>query len=573
MIVAAVFLGLVNHDVLAESGARVNLVPSPPLAAAANAVSNQCPTIRPTISVKPRSNFRDAREWLACLAKRDSAFLGARVLRESRLGVVDLALDANVRAENVARRLAATGAFEFVEVASRVEWHGVPNDPGFASAWHLHNTGQHGGRRGADVSAAWAFEIEDGDPRVTIAIIDSGVDTTHLDLLPNLWIHRGEIPHNHRDDDHNGYVDDFIGYDFEHGDVDAHSQDDHGTAVAGVLGAVGNNGLGVVGLAGGGRDASGCTLMPLRIGGEDANGSAIDDAILYAIDHGARVICLALGVRPSPSIDLALDAAQAADVVVIASAGNHGEVSYPASSPWVIAVSGTNGHDHAGLFSRGPRIAVAAPAVNILTTLPGGGYGLRTGTSFAAPQVAALAGLLLSLSKGLVATQVRAILESTATDVDSPGIDETSGHGRIDAWRALTAGRAAIPQKIAILGSAVAGSLDRAPVITTNGAPALAGRDDFGIVLASAPADRVAWLFVADSMDSAFPGPFGAGLGARTLVIPVRTDFRGEALAGQGLTRDASAAGRRLFARWCVLDELDPAASAWSRILAITVGS
>jgi len=569
MIVAAVLVGLMNHDVLAESRAPMRPAPSLPR----RSVTDAGASVGSTICLKPHVSCGDAREWLARVEKRDPAFRGARVLRENRLGVVDLALPADVCADDVARRLAATGAFEFVEVASPVEWHGVPNDPGFASAWHLHNTGQHGGRRGADVSAAWVFEIEDGDPRVTIAIIDSGVDTTHPDLQPNLWIHRGEIPHNHRDDDHNGYVDDFIGYDFEHGDADAHSQDDHGTAVAGVLGAVGNNGLGVVGLAGGGRDASGCCLMPLRIGGEDANGSAIDDAILYAIDHGARVICLALGVRPSPSIDLALDAAQAADVVVIASAGNYGEVSYPASSPWVIAVSGTNGHDHAGLFSRGPAIAVAAPAVDILTTLPGGGYGLRTGTSFAAPQVAALAGLLLSLSKGLVAEQVREILESTATDVDTRGFDETSGHGRIDAWRALTAGRAAIVPKITVLGSTRGGSLASDLVITTNGAPALSGHENFGIVLAGAPANRVGWLFVAESMDSAFPGRCGVALGARTLVIPVRTDFRGEALAGQGLTRDPSAAGRRLFAQWCVLDERDPASSAWSKVLAITIGS
>lgn len=569
MIVAAMLLGLVNHDVLAESRVLARPAPSPPRRSDTNSEAR----VAPTICLKPHSNVGDSRTWLARLENRDPTFRGARVLRENRLGVIDLALAAEVRADDVARRLAATGAFEFVEVASPVEWHGVPNDPGFASAWHLHNTGQHGGRRGADVSAAWAFEIEDGDPRITIAIIDSGVDTTHPDLLPNLWIHRDEIPRNHRDDDYNGYVDDFIGYDFEHGDADAHSHDDHGTAVAGVLGAVGNNGLGVVGLAGGGRDASGCSLMPLRIGGEDANGSAIDDAILYAVDHGARVICLALGVRPSPSIDLALDAAQAADVVVIASAGNHGEVSYPASSPWVIAVSGTNGHDHAGLFSRGPRIAVAAPAVDILTTLPGGGYGLRTGTSFAAPQVAALAGLLLSLSKGLVAAQVREILESTAADVDARGFDETSGHGRIDAWRALTAGRAAIVPKITVLGSTSGGSVANDLVITTNGAPALAGRDDFGIVLAGAPANREGWLFVADSLDSAIPGRFGVALGARTLAIPVRTDFRGEALAGRGLTRDPSAAGRRLFAQWCVLDERHPASSAWSKVLSITIGS
>lgn len=504
----------------------------------------------------------------ALLDSVDPALAPARLLRVNRLGIADLALPPGVDPDRCAARLAATGAFEFVEIAAPVERHGVPNDPGFASQWHLHNTGQDGGTIGADLGAAWAFEIEDGDREVVIAMIDSGVDLDHPDLAANFFRNSGEIPGNRRDDDRNGFVDDFIEVDFAPDLPGDPSALGHGTAVAGVIAAAGNNHLGVVGLAGGGRDGSGCALLPLRIGAFDADGSAIDDAILEAIDRGSRVICLPLGVRASRAIDLAIDEARAADVVVVASAGNGGPISYPAAHPWVIAVSGSTRSDGAAGFSAGPGLSVVAPSIEVLTTLPFGGYGARTGTSFAAPQVAALAGLVRSRAPALAASQVRAILERSATDLESPGFDETTGFGRVDAFRALRLARTTRPPRIAAYGRAVHPIGTRPPVITTNGVPAIAGDPEFAIVLADAPANRRTWLLIGARLDRA-PAPENLVIEPSLTVLPLFTDDRGECARSGLLSTAPAIAGGRFFAQWIVEGD---SGFATSRVLGVTVG-
>lgn len=531
--------------------------------------SQAIPADESVISLRPRGPWTAPRSLASLLPTIDPALVHARMLRANRLGVIDLALPAGLDAERCLARLSDSGAFEFVEIASRVEWHGVPNDPGFASQWHLHNTGQHGGAIGADIGAAWAFEIEDGDPRVVLAMIDSGVDRSHPDLVANLARNPGEIPGNGRDDDRNGFVDDDVEIDFAPGHPHHASTTEHGTAVAGVIAAAGNNGLGVVGLAGGGRDGVGCSLLSLRIGAHDAAGSAIDDAILEAIDRGARVICLALGVAPSRAIDLALEEARVANVLVIASAGNGGAVSYPARHPAVIAVGGTDRRDAAVPFSRGPEVDVAAPAIDILTTRAGGGYAPRSGTSFAAAQVAALAGLVLSVAPSLATSQIEAILRSTATDIGNPGSDEFAGDGRIDAMRALRRALVARPPRISMYGRSPIELDPSPPIITTNGHPPLAGDGQFAIVLAGAAPARRAWLILGANaiVDEFGQATIAEDPSARALAT--WTDARGECAIAGLLPPHPESAGSGLFAQWVVEG---PAGLSTTRILALTVG-
>ena len=120
----------------------------------------------------------------------------------------------------------------------------IPNDPSFPAQWNLHNTGQNGGTPGADIKAAEAWSITTGSKDVVVAVIDTGVDYTHQDLAANMWRNEADCNNNGIDDDGNGYVDDCYGIDTFNDDSDPMDDNDHGTHVAGIIGAVGNNGRG-----------------------------------------------------------------------------------------------------------------------------------------------------------------------------------------------------------------------------------------------------------------------------------------------------------------------------------------
>ncbi len=123
-----------------------------------------------------------------------------------------------------------------------------PNDPYCEYQWGLHNTGDLSGIEDADIDAPEAWDITTGSNEVVVAVIDTGVDYTHEDLAANMWRNPGEIPNNNRDDDGNGYVDDIYGIDIYNNDSDPKDDHFHGTHVAGIIGAVGNNGKGIVGV-------------------------------------------------------------------------------------------------------------------------------------------------------------------------------------------------------------------------------------------------------------------------------------------------------------------------------------
>jgi subtilisin family serine protease len=276
---------------------------------------------------------------------------------------------------------------------------------------------------------------------VIIAVIDSGTEYYHDDLQPNMWTNEDEIENNGVDDDSNGFIDDYRGWDFANGDNDPVGPYEHGTLVAGIVSGRRNNFEGIAGIAGGDFFSQGCQIMGLGVGDFFPDGSAIDDAIIYATDMGAQVITLSLSVSSSSAIDAAIEYAVAEGVFIDCAAGNNGpSVGYPASHPDVMAVAATDHDDEvAGFSNPGPEVEVAAPGVDILSTSENGGYDESSGTSFAAPQVAGVAGLMFSLGPCVTAEDVRQTLIDTAVDIEAPGFDLDTGHGRIDAFAALQA--------------------------------------------------------------------------------------------------------------------------------------
>jgi subtilisin family serine protease len=365
-----------------------------------------------------------------------AAIAALQVVRSNRLGIHDLRLPAGADLFLVLAALRSTGLVEFAEENTIGVWEGVPNDPQYNQQWHLQNTGQSGGTVDADVDAELAWDVTVGSPSIVIAELDSGTEITHPDLSANLWKNLGEIPANGIDDDANGFIDDFDGWDFGNGNNQVAGPFFHGTFVAGVISARTNNAVGVSGLAGGFTSNDGCRLMPLGVGDASPVGSILDDAIVYAADNGARVITLSLSVAQTSAIDLALAYARTTKGVFIdCAAGNtSGSVTYPANNALVVAVGATDRLDARASFSSfGPQLWVMAPGVAIRSTTTGASYTNSDGTSFSAPLVAATVGLMLSLMPSLTPDELQQVLKLTARDLGTPGFDTLTGWGRINA--------------------------------------------------------------------------------------------------------------------------------------------
>jgi subtilisin family serine protease len=359
--------------------------------------------------------------------------------RQNRLGIVDLLLPGGSPLDWSAL-VHQTGLVRFAEVVTRGSYTVTPNDPLYPQQWALHNTGQTGGTPGADVDAELAWEISAGNPAIVVGVLDSGTAVGHQDLAGNVWHNPGETPGNGIDDDGNGFIDDWEGWDFGNNNNNVNSSNFHGTHVTGIVNAVGGNGLGVVGLAGG-IGAPGVRAMAVAVGESGPVSGILDDSIIYAVDNGAHVITMSLSVGSSTAINNALGYAYLQnDVFIDCAAGNNGaSVAYPANRPEVMAVASTTHDDERSSFSNpGPELEVAAPGSNILSTQLNNTYGSSSGTSFAAPYVAALAALIRGVNPGLPAADVRQLIIDTADDVEAPGFDTETGWGRINAHTALS---------------------------------------------------------------------------------------------------------------------------------------
>lgn len=298
----------------------------------------------------------------------------------------------------------------------------APNDPYYSSSgsfksglrdlWGLQN-----------INPEPAWNVTTGSNEVVIADIDTGVDRNHRDLASNMWVNPREIPDNNVDDDLNGYVDDYHGWDFNGGDKDPMDDHGHGTHTAGTIAAAGNNGTGVTGVN--------WVSKILAIKFLNSAGSGYMSrgalAIIYAADNGAKITSNSWGCQCySQLVDDAFKYAHQKGVVNIAAAGNSSSpttVFYPASSDYVITVAAHDVNNKKASFSNfGRKSLISAPGVDILSLRSATGsmcttaitvaseYCYVSGTSMAAPHVAGIAGLILARNSTSINEQVAGVV-------------------------------------------------------------------------------------------------------------------------------------------------------------------
>lgn len=319
----------------------------------------------------------------------------------------------------------------------------VPNDLD-ERLWGLSNHGQANGRPGSDIRAPQAWVTETGKSQAEggplIAVIDTGIDHTHPDLQANMWTNPGEIAGDGIDNDGNGIVDDVHGANFllHTGDPMDTTQDGHGTHVAGTVGAVGDNGIGVVGVN---WNAS---IMGLRfLHDYGGNMDAAVEAILYASRMGARVINNSWGAsKPSQALYDAIKASPALNVCAAGNSRRDLEIKphYPASYdlPNILTVAATDDDDSLIRASNWGKVSVdvGAPGRDTYSTVPKGDYGFKTGTSMAAPIVTGVAALVLCQHPELTAVELKERLMQSVDKV--PGLEgRIVTGGRINAARAV----------------------------------------------------------------------------------------------------------------------------------------
>jgi subtilisin family serine protease len=369
--------------------------------------------------------------------------------------------------ENVSQKVKALSGRSDVEFAEpnyfvKTETTISLNDPYLEKQWYLDRVRAH---------EAWAKTAGAAD--VVVAVLDTGVDMDHPDLKDNIWINRGEVPNDGVDNDGNIYVDDTNGWDFVAGDNNPRPDFkewwftkegiDHGTIVAGIIGAVGNNSRGIAGAAWGTK------IMPIRVLDSAGSGDVLTviDGIDYAVEKGADVINLSfIGSGFSKSLFLALERAYKAGIVVVAAIGNQSgvgqdldiEPQYPVcyyggeGENIVIGVAATDKEDKKASFSNyGTKcVDVSAPGVDFWSTVaynPGmedfqeyysGGW---SGSSVAAPLVAGTVALIKSLNRNLGVTEVRNLLTVNSDNIDdnNPDYKGKLGKGRLNMARVVEA--------------------------------------------------------------------------------------------------------------------------------------
>jgi thermitase len=332
--------------------------------------------------------------------------LGARAIDEvPQIGVriIELSADAGTVAQIHALR--ASPHVEYAEVDRIYAPADVtPNDYWYFGQWHL-----------TKIAAPAAWATTTGSSSVIIAICDTGVEPSHPDLSPKL------IP----------------GWNVFNSNSDTHDVSGHGTAVAGTAGAAANNAIGIASVA------WGCPIMPIRV--SDATGlasaSTIASGILWAADHGARVVNASFyGINGDATVTSAAQYLQSKGGVLTAAGGNDGLFYDAPDNPYILAVGATGSNDVLASFSsRGNYIDLCAPGAGIYTTGLGGTYASGSGTSFAAPIVAGVAALVISAKPSLSGQQIQDILKHNADDLGTTGWDSSYGWGRVNAQRAVAA--------------------------------------------------------------------------------------------------------------------------------------
>lgn len=288
----------------------------------------------------------------------------------------------------------------------------TPNDPQYLSQYAL-----------PKISAPAAWDVTTGSSGIVIAFLDTGVDRTHPEFAGRL----------------------LTGFDFVNNDTDPTDDNGHGTHVAGIAAAAGNNETGVAGVA------WGIKILPVKVLDSQGGGSTSDviRGIDYAIEQKVRILNLSLGSPfPSANLQAAVNRALDAGILIVAAAGNCGaggdgcpsvnSALYPAAFPGVIAVGATTQGDLKASFSTAASyVWVTAPGSSILSTYKDGGYRSISGTSMASPFVAGEAALMLSINPSMTVSELQTAIASSVVDLGASGRDDQFGYGRIDLRKAV----------------------------------------------------------------------------------------------------------------------------------------
>lgn len=358
--------------------------------------------------------------------------------------VVEVSISESLSPELASRKLSSIPGILFAEPKPVHSILTSPNDSLYPDQYYLHL-----------VRAEHAWPKIPDNREVVVAIVDTGVDTTHNDLRENIWVNVGETGldtfgrdkrNNGVDDDSNGFIDDWFGWDF----VGSGSIEDniplpghlHGTHVAGIAGAVTNNHIGIAGTA------LGVKLMAIKVGSDNPSHNTVDkigDAVLYAAAMGANVVNCSFG---SPSFSQAeqevFQAASDLGATIVAASGNNGleMIYYPAGYKSVIAVGASTRSDVIASFSNYHRMVdIVAPGSSIVSCVPGNDYSWFDGTSLSTPIVSAVAAMTIRSNPALTPRHVKAVLLSSATNIDTLNQNQIGkfGAGRVDALQAVIA--------------------------------------------------------------------------------------------------------------------------------------
>jgi len=366
-----------------------------------------------------------------------------------RLGVLQVQFPPDVTVSQAIETLAADRAVEYAEPNFVMHAVALPHDPDFSLQWALKNTGQTGGTRDADIDAPEAWATQRAGMGAVVGLIDSGVDYSHPDLAPSMWINPQEIAGNLADDDGNGVVDDVHGINAIPNPDTGNPMDDldHGTHCAGIIGARGHNNIGVCGVTWKAR------IMALKF----LNSNGIGDTpnavtcIEYALAIKARQNYPRMilsnswgGYGFSQTLFNAIKLARDAGVLFIAAAGNDALNNdstpfYPASYQLdnIISVGASDKFDHAASFSNFGLLSVHlyAPGVSILSTRPGNRYQYMSGTSMACPHVSGACALIWSANKGLDWAGIKARLLNWVDQKNA--FNRCASGGRLNLNRSL----------------------------------------------------------------------------------------------------------------------------------------